>query len=301
MAARNPFSMYGRLAKPLQPVHGKTFVLVPATSNLIPGLMDEFPVDESGLPRVFTDAAMALAACVNGRGDRVYALPGTYTISTGLASAITDWSLVGLGGPGAAMFTGSAAHILTLTGSNVEIANVGFTIASTKTAIIMTGASYCNIHDCLFLSGVGGTTSWFINMLTTACNYNVIRDNRFISNLVVAGGAITQTGHVSLLGIGNLIEKNVFVAGRATTANAGAVTDGVLSNAAADSGNTIRLNTFYESNGATFTAGVESGASSVSGSILPVANNFLLATAANAIVNTTGSAGFANNVANGTV
>ena len=212
-----------------------------------------------------------------------------------------DVKFIGVGPSGAAMLTGSSASILTITGDNCEVANLGFTIASTYKAITLTGADSTSIHDCVFYSTVGGAASHFIHFVTTASNFCSIRDNRFISNFVVSGGAITQTSHITLLGVGNLIERNIFVAGRQSTANAGAVTDGILSNAAADSGNIIRENTFTEVNGATFTAGVESGASAVSGSILPVNNNFLLATAANAIVNTTGSAGFGNNVANGTV
>lgn len=301
MAGRNPFSTYGRLAKTLPPADGKVFILVPSTSTFVTSLQDEFPTDETGTPRVYTDPASVLAAVVSGRGDQILVMPGTYTISTVLASASSDFKIIGVGNVGEAIFTGSAASILTLTGSGVEITGVAFQIASTFKALTLTGGGKHYIHDNLFLSAVGGTASHFIHMLTTASNYNVIRNNQFITNLDVSGAGVTQTSHITLLGIGNLIEGNVFVASRLTTANAGAVTDGILSNAAADAGNTIRGNTFYEVNGATFTAGIESGASSVSGSILPVANNFLLATAANAIVNTTGSAGFGNNIANGTV
>ncbi len=301
MSGKNPFSTYGRLARALPNVTGKTFVLVPSGSANIPEFQDQFPVDEDGVARVYTSPAAALAAVVSGRGDQILVAPGAYTISTVLASAATDFRIMGLGAPGAAMFTGSGASILTLTGTGVEIANLGFTIATTKKALTLTGASYCNIHDNLFYSTVGGTGSHFIHMLTTACTFNLIRNNQFISNHDSSAGAIVQTSHITLLGIGNLVEGNVFVAGRSSASNLGTVTDAILSNAAADQGNTVRLNTFYESNGAIFTAGVESGASSVSGSVFIVENNFLLATAANAIVNTTGSAGFGNNKVTGTV
>lgn len=298
---RNPFSTYGRLARPLPAGDGKLFMLIPSTSTLISGVQESFPTDENGFVRTFTDPQSALNAITSGRGDVLYVMPGSYTVTTVLSTAATDFKIIGFGSPGAAMFAGSAASILTLTGANVEVTGLGFTIASTKRAITLTGASYCNIHDNLFYSTVGGTGSDFINMLTTACSFNIIRDNQFITNVDSSAGAITQASHITLLGVGNLIERNVFCAGRSSTSNAGAVTNGIVSNTVTDYSNTIRGNTFYEVNGATFTAGITSGASSVSGSIFPVANNFLLATAANAIVNTTGSTGFGNNIANGTV
>jgi len=297
----NPFSKYGRLARLMPAGSGKLFVVVPSGSAIIPELSVAFPTDEDGVVRVYTSLSSAVGAVVSNRGDVVAVMPGSYTISTVVSSSANNWKLIGVGAPGAAMLTGSSASILTLTGDGVEVANMGFTIASAFKGITMTGADFCDIHDNLFVGVDGGTASHFIHMVTTACKYNRIRDNQFISALATTDASVTQTSHITGLGTGNLIERNVFVAGRTSTSNAGAVTDGIIFNAAADLGNTIRQNTFYEANGATFTAGINSGASAVSGSILPVRNDFLLGTAANAIVNTTGSAGFGNNVANGTV
>lgn len=300
--AKNPFSTYGRLAKHLPTTGtGKTFVVVPSTSTLIPDLQDQYPVDEDGVPRIYTDLASALAAVVSARGDTVAVMPGTYTISTVLSSSASDFKLVGIGMPGEAILTGSAASILTLTGSGVEVANFTFNIATTKKAITLTGANNCNIHDNKFLSAVGGTASHFIHMLTTACSYNWIHDNEFISNLVVAAAGVTQTSHITGLGIGNIIEHNLFVAGRVTTDNAGAVTSGIVFAAAADAGNIVRANTFTEFNGATFTAGVDYGTTALGGSVICVENNFMLATAANAVVNGSNAGNFANNIASGTV
>lgn len=297
----NPNSIYGKIAKQLPSVSGKTFVVVPAGSAVIPTLQELFPTDNDGVVRVYTDPDAALAACVTDRGDAVAFMPGSYTISTVLATSANNVKIVGLGRKGSARLVGSAASILTLTGDDCEVAGLGFAIASTKKAITLTGADRTHIHDNVFTSAVGGAASHFIHFLTTTSDYCVIEDNRFVTNLDVSGAGVTQTSHITLLSVGSTIERNVFVAGRLTTANAGAVTDGILVNDAASAGNTIRHNTFYEFNGATFTAGIESGASAVSGAILPVRNDFLLATAGNAIVNTTGSAGFGNNVANGTV
>lgn len=309
--AKNPFSLYGRFARNIHPVvpslgtfppvSGKTFFVVQSTTDAQLGpLQRNFPIDEDGVQRVYTDLATAVAAVSSGRGDMVILMPGAYTISTVVASAASNWKLVGAGAPGEVMLSGSAASILTLTGNGVEVCNIGFTIASTKVAITMTAASYCYIHDNLFYSTVGGTASHFIRMLTTACNFNQIVHNQFMSNLDTSGGSITQTSHVTLLGSGNLIEGNVFVAGRSSVANAGAVTDGVIDATATDYGNTVRNNMFTEAGGATFTAGVEFG-SAGSGGVMCFGNCFSLATAPNAIVNGANTPGFMNNTASGTV
>jgi hypothetical protein len=243
--------------------------------------------------------AQALTRCVAGRGDTILVMTGhAETVATPIAMSKNDVRLLALG---RATLTGSAADIIDLTASGCIISGFTFDIASTKIAIDMAGANQNIIVNNVFLSSVGGAASHFINMATTACNYNIISENRFISNLVVAGGAITQISHINGLGMGNTIESNEFVAGRVTTANAGAVTDAIVFLAAADAGNLIRWNSFTEFNGATFTAGVRTGASTLSGAAMIYENNFVMTTAANAIVNTAGSAGMANNIANGTV
>jgi len=302
--ARNQFSKYGRSAKPLPVGNGKSFYCLPASSALIADTQAMFPVDEDGVVRVYSgndSIANALLQCVAGRGDIIWVYPGTYTISTAIAASVNDVKILAVGAPGSAILTGSAADVFDLTGDGIEIAGFRINIASTKMAIDAQGADACNIHDNIFLSAVGGSGSHFINMNTTVCNYNWIHDNRFISNLVVAGGAITQTSHITGLGIGNIIEHNVFVAGRVTTANNGVVTSGILFAAAADAGNVIRWNTFTEFNGATFTAGTDYGTTALGGSVICVDNNYMLATAANAVVNGSNAGNFANNIASGTV
>lgn len=305
---KNPFSQYGRIVKPVLPLgNGKTFILVPAGSDQITGLQAQFPVDEDGVQRVYTTLASAVAAVVTGRGDQILVCPGTYTISTVVSTSASNFKILGLGNPGEAMFTGSAASILTLTGDGVEIARVGFTIASTLVAITMTGADYCDIHDNVFYSTVGGTGSYFIQQ-TTASNFNKIRENQFVSNLnVISSGALTQSGHIVLLGTANVVERNVFIASRnSTTANGVVITSiwvataNDATNTLVNAGNLIRQNSFTEVNGATFTAGLDYQMS-VSGSTLAVDNNFVLATPANAIVSGNLGVGFANNIATGVV
>lgn len=296
---RNLFSAYGRAAKPLEPGIGKTFILVPSGSALIPELQDNYPQDEDGVTRVYTDPATALAAVVSGRGDTILVFPGTYTITSVLSSSASDWRLVGVGKPGEAMFVGSASNILTLTGDGVEITSLGFTIASTKVAITLTSSDYNKIHNNLFLSNVGGTGSSFITM-SAASNHNRIEGNTFSSELTTSGGALTQAAHIIVLGTANAIISNYFHVTRDSSTVAGAVTTSIWAGTTATKGTRVEKNTFIESNGATFSAGVDYQMG-VSGSVVTIENNFLLATAANAVINAGNSAGFGNNIANGTV
>jgi len=280
---------------------GRTFVVAAATNAAYDKLSQIFVPDPDGLTRLYTTIAGAIAATVSGRGDFIFVAPGSYTISTVLTLANNGVHLIGLGNPGEVVLNGTAADILTITGDAAEVAGFTFVIATTKKAITMTGADYCRIHDNIFLSAVGGTASHFIHMVTTACLYNDIRDNKFISNLVVTAATVTQTSQITGLGIGNSIEHNLFVAGRVSTTNAGAVTAGIVFAAEADAGNLVRWNTFTEFNGATFTAGVDYGTTAVAGSVICVENNFMLATAASAVVNGSNTGNFANNIASGTV
>lgn len=297
----NAFSKYGR--RPQNGV-GKTFYALPTSSALLDRFEQLYGVDEEGVKRVYsgdTAIADALANCVTGRGDEIKVAPGTYSIATMITISISSVKITALGNKGSAKLVASAAHIFTITGDDVEIAGLELTIATTKKGIIMTGADDCNIHDNNFKSAVGGAASHFIHMVTTACLNNWIHDNVFNSQLVVAGGAITQTSHITGLGIGNIIEHNLFIAGRVTTANAGAVTNGVIFAAAADGGNLVRHNSFTEFNGATFTGAVEYGTTALGGSVLCVENNFMLATAANAVIPGANAGSFGNNIADGTV
>lgn len=300
----NPNSRNGRYARPMPAGISKAFYVVPANSALLNDLEKLYPTDEDGVKRVYsgnTGIDDAIGFCTANQADKIYVYPGAYTISTAIAADVAGVSIIGLGTPGSAKLTASAANLFNITADNVEIAGLELNIATTKKAISMVGADNCHIHDNVFKSAVGGTASHFIHMLTTACNDNLITDNRFISMLDVSGAGVTQTSHVTLLGIGNVVEHNLFVAGRLTTDNAGAVTTGILSAAAADAGNLVRHNSFTEFNGATFTAGIDYATTALKGSVIAIENNLELVTSANAIVNGANTGAYGNNTANGTI
>lgn len=299
-----PFSRNGRYARPMPTGIGKAFYVVPASSALLNDLEKLYPTDEDGVKRVYsgnTGIDDAIGFCTAAQVDKIYVYPGAYTISTAIAVDVNDISIIGLGAPGAVKLTGSAANIMTITADNVEIAGLELNIVTTKKAIVMTGADNCNIHDNIFKASVGGAASHFIHMLTTACNDNWIHDNKFLMNLDVSSAAVIMTSHITGLGIGNVIEHNFFLAGRLTTDNNGEVTNGIVFAAATDQGNLVRHNSFSESNGGFFAAALNYGTSVLQGGVFQVENNFLLATATNAVINGTNSLGFGANTVNGTL
>jgi len=306
---RDPFSKYGRLAKPLPPAIGKTFIVYPAGSTLATDIQNMFPLDEDGIVRAFADTTgdgftAAIGQCVSNRGDKIYVMPGSYTLSDGVTLNKHDVTIEGVGNPGQCVLTCSTVDSFTVTYDGVTFRGLKLVAAATLSNIVLTGADNVLIENCLFYSAVGGSGTYFIEAKTTTNTYVTIKNNRFVSWLTVAAGAVTQTGHI--LGSGTpaaygwVIEDNFFSAGRASNANAGAVTDGIIFGNALDNGNMVRNNMFAEVAGATFTAGIDTATSVTASGVLMCGNNFYLATPANAIV--PGScASFANNIADGTV
>lgn len=294
----NPFSKNGMtaFAKPLISLNGKTYLVSPSGVPLN-RMRAIFPRDEDNVQRVFTTIADALSACAADQVDTVLVSPGTYTLTTALAMSKSQVRLIANGPRGSVVLQGSAADVMDLTASNCEVAGFRIVAASAKIGIDMAGASYNWIHDNVF-EGIGGAGSHLIRQLTTACNSNLIERNQFRSILDTSAGAATQTSHISGLGSRNIIRDNEFESSRTSASNAGATTDCVLFGAATDVGNVLYNNRVYETEGATFTEGFDYANA---GATFCTFNTFLLATGANAIVNGSNSAGFSNNIANGTV
>lgn len=299
---KNLFSRYARLAKPEPLGAAKNFYVVPAASVLVPELANTFVVDEEGVVRVFTALETALANVVSNRGDVINVCMGSYAYtSTGISSAANGFVIRGAGPAGSVTISASAADTLTLTGDNWALENITLTSAGTFSSLVMTGCDNFDIKNCRFFTSGGGAGTYLIEMVTTANSIGKITNSSFTANLDVSAGAATVTALI--LGLGNRmnIEDCQFHARRQTTANAGAVTDGIVFANANDWGIVVKRCDFIEHNGATFTAGLEYGTNVTTGGVFPTMNNFLLGTAANAVVNGSNSAGFGNNMANGTV
>lgn len=296
-------TQYGKVARPILPVGGagKTFHVVSSAAAYVGEFFDYYKPDEDGVPRAYTDLATALAAVVSGRGDTIYVDPGTYTLTSGLSSSRSGFKIVGNGPPGSVVIAGSV-DLLTLTGDNIELRNLQFQNAATFSGLVLTGVDNLLVKDCNFLhSGAGGAGTYGVEMVTTA-NTNVVFDGcRLTANCDVSGGAVTVTALALGLGSKHLWNNCLFESRRQTTANAAAVTAGLVYAAAADWGDYVKGCTFVEHNGATFTAGLNYGTGVTTGGVFPTNCNFLLATAANAIVNGSNAEGFACNIANETV
>lgn len=286
----------------MPPITGKRFIVLPSSSALISDAQEQYPVDEDGVVRVYTSLSSALSQCVANRGDVVSIMPGSYTISSNIALSTSGVTIEGMGPAGAVTIVTDTADTLTVTGDNFTMRNVAFTMAATLSSVVLTGCDNFLIEDCAFTTTAGGAGTYAIEMVTTANTNGTIRRCAFNANMNVASGSVTVAGFI--LGLGNniRIEDCDFRSRRQTTANAGAVTAGVVFSAAADWGNIVRRCTFIEHNGATFTAGIDYGTTVTTGGVEAYDNRFLLATGANAIVNGSNDAGIGNQApANGTV
>lgn len=105
----NQLSRYGAITRALPPTLGKVFFVCHADNATTAGLMNEFPVDKDGVPRVYVttsgeatdDLAIqaALDACVSGRNDYVIIMPGNgndYDLGALLTMSKNDVHLISL-------------------------------------------------------------------------------------------------------------------------------------------------------------------------------------------------------------
>ena len=94
-------SRYGAIANPL-PVaaNAKIFFVAGANTQGYADLQTEFPTDKDGVTRVYTTIDAAIGACVAGRGDVIYVLPGHTESVTSATSLVCDVAGVRIQGMG---------------------------------------------------------------------------------------------------------------------------------------------------------------------------------------------------------
>ncbi len=93
-----PFSLYGRTARPLMAGTAKVFFVAPTSSALTPDFQALYRTDEDGYVRVFeNDFVTPISFMASGRGDTMFILPGTYTITAPIAASVNGMRLIGLG------------------------------------------------------------------------------------------------------------------------------------------------------------------------------------------------------------
>lgn len=147
-------------------------------------------------------------ACVAGRGDTIYVVPGTaITISSAAALAISkaNITIVGLG-TGATRptvtFTTSTAATLTMTAAGCSFENFIFTgNMNALVSMIVISAADCAIKNCLFNLFTSSNYTLAAILTTSAADRLLLEDNDFLGSGAGAfAGTARHTNAVTLVG-----------------------------------------------------------------------------------------------------
>lgn len=165
----NPFSTYGRLANILPYYGGKTFVVCPSGSSFYSALSEQFPVDEDGVVRLYTDIASAYNNTVSGRNDVIAIFPGTYTLTDMLTVSKNLVHFIGMDESGSMgrlvqqsakiQLSGSTAvaAVMKVTGTRNSFRNIKFIQGSTSASalnVVQFAGEGSLFEDCSFIPGV---------------------------------------------------------------------------------------------------------------------------------------------------
>lgn len=200
----NQHSRYGAITRMLPPTLGKVFFVIHSDNTSLTHLLEEFPVDRDGVPRVYqtVDAAAtdnlaiqaALDACVSGRNDYVIIMPGDgndYDIGAVLTMSKNDVHLVSLEALTASanrvgasrqvvLEQTAAAHGVYITGQNCEFAGF-YTKPYTGYGFVEGGAAaHCAYvhHNLLYMVGTGIP----IDFHTIAGAIYIVIENNFLTS-----------------------------------------------------------------------------------------------------------------------
>lgn len=188
-------SRYGAIANPI-PVspNAKVFFVAGSDTEGYADLQNEFPVDKDGETRIFTTIDAAVGACVAGRGDVIYVMPGhieTISAAGSLTVDVAGVSIIGLG-------TGvnrpelnfsNTAGTVEMDAANTRLSNV---ILKADVSAVVVGinvdANNVEIDNCLFTYNATGDD--FITMIDVdAVNGANIHDNEMRAEEGAAGCA----------------------------------------------------------------------------------------------------------------
>ncbi len=158
--------------------------------------------------RSYTSVNLALAACVSGRGDIIYVLPG-YTENIGAADAWsnlgtkTDITIIGMGrGTNRPTFTWTVTGSTMLMDSdNFRLLNCQLYLAGahaagaalTVTAPITISAAGCEISDCVIFWGFDADQGVTIGITTTAAALFFRFNRNYCYGATAAGNALTTS------------------------------------------------------------------------------------------------------------
>ena len=204
----NQLSRYGAITRMLPATLGKVFFVVHGEDVWAGDLLNEFPVDRDGVPRVYVTTTSAdtdelaiqaaLDATVAGRNDYVLVLSSTndYDLAAALTMTKRDVHLIGLDYLSNKLEFGcnSATKIhqtgnydvITLTGGNCEIAGFYFKNYNNQGTIVCTGgvADVSHIHHNHFNMNATTTSGVAqVDFSGASSSFVTIARNTFASNV----------------------------------------------------------------------------------------------------------------------
>jgi len=161
----NQLSRYGALSRTLPMTMGKIFFIVNGSDSYAGELINEFPVDKDGVPRVYVASAAdastsiqaALDACVSSRNDYVMIMPSAsnYVLAATLTMSKNSVHLICPAGLGSDVGAINAARVaayagtdaITITGANCEVAGLYIKNVDKKSGVYIGDGAHCaHIH-----------------------------------------------------------------------------------------------------------------------------------------------------------
>lgn len=204
----NQLSRYGAVTRTLPATLGKVFFVCHGEDSWAGNLLNEFPVDKDGVPRMYVtttsadtdDLAIqaALDACVAGRNDYVLVLPSNndYDLAATLTMSKRGVHLIGFDYLSNKQETGSNSatkihqtgnyDIITLTGGNCEVAGLYFKNYNNQGSVMVTGgvADCTHIHHNHFSMNATTTSGVAqVDMSVSSSSFQLVERNTFATNV----------------------------------------------------------------------------------------------------------------------
>ena len=281
----NQLSRYGAIAKMIPFTMGKVFFVGHSDDAWSAELLNEFPVDRDGVPRVYLTVSgaatdnlaiqAALDACVAGRNDYVIVLPSVndYDISATLTMTKRSVHLIAPSGFGYDIGCNASVkmeqtlkatpHITMTAADSCEVAGFYFKDFYDGTnaggGIILVGAGSTGVmihHNHFVLKPVNATNVTPLKGTSTGMGYGRIHRNWFE---VQASGAYTTPAFIECAAgaVAVTIERNHCVASMGQIFNAGISSGGQFGTVMYNTIIAQQGNVSYGSSAATITVGVQ--------------------------------------------
>lgn len=207
MASQNQLSRYGAFSRVVPDevlAPGSKLFLVADSDDTSIGiapleLLNDYPVDQDGIVRVYTTIQAAVNACAGGRGDVVLVLPNHVE----LLNRADSWNVAGVqiigmghGDQRAGVRFDTVTSEIGLGANGVRVSNLNFLASQdsvTRGIDMDSGFFGQRIDHCLF--NIDSGTDNFVAMIRAGAKESVIEDNQFIT-----GDTVGTVVGISLLG-----------------------------------------------------------------------------------------------------